>query len=106
MLPPRAWDIKGKPEGMTGAKAPDLWAEGRREEVLRYVGQDVKTTLDVATALRVPRRPSLDCKSGKPRTMRLSVGWLTVSEALELPLPYTAWMDEPWKREEFTGWMG
>ena len=102
----KGMNIKGKPEGMNGAKAPDLWAEGRREEVLRYVAQDVKTTLDVATACESLGALRWIAKSGKPRTMRLSVGWLTVSEALELPLPYTAWMDEPWKREEFTGWMG
>ena len=28
---------------------PRVWAEGKREEVLRYVGQDVRTTLDLAT---------------------------------------------------------
>jgi hypothetical protein len=38
--------------------------------------------------------------------MRLPDGWLTVREALELPLPNTSWMDEPWPRERFTGWLG
>ena len=33
----RGMGITGKPEGMSGAVAPVLWAEGRREEVLRYV---------------------------------------------------------------------
>jgi hypothetical protein len=35
----RGMGIKGKPEGMSGAVAPVLWAEGKREEVLSYVVQ-------------------------------------------------------------------
>ena len=42
----RGMGIQGKPEGMSGAVAPVLWAAGRREEVLAYVAQDVKTTLE------------------------------------------------------------
>jgi hypothetical protein len=98
--------LAGKSEGMTGAKAPVLWAEGRREEVLEYVAQDVRTTLDVATACEALGKFRWIAKSGKLRSMMLPEGWLTVEKALELPLPYTGWMDEPWKREEFTGWMG
>ena len=41
--------LAGKTEGMNGAIAPVLWAEGRREEVLGYVAQDVRTTLELAT---------------------------------------------------------
>ena len=43
-------EVEGKLEGMSGAKAPQLWAEGRRDEVLRYVGQDVRTSMGVALA--------------------------------------------------------
>ena len=42
--------LAGKTKGMSGELAPVLWAEGRREEVLKYVAQDVRTTLDLATA--------------------------------------------------------
>ena len=91
---------------MTGAKAPVLWAEGTREEVLRYVAQDVKTTMDLAVACETLGALRWIAKSGKLRTMRLLEGWLTVSDTLELPLPNTSWMDEPWPRERFTGWMG
>ena len=102
----RGMGLPGKPEGMTGAKAPVLWAEGRREEVLQYVGQDVRTTLEVATACEAHGAMRWIARSGKLRTMRLLDGWLTVSEALDLPLPNTSWMDDPWPRERFTGWMG
>ena len=102
----RGMNIKGKPEGMTGSRAPVLWADGKREEVLRYVGQDVRTTMDVALACEFAGALHWISRRGKLRTMRLLDGWLSVGEALALPLPYTAWMDEPWKREEFVGWMG
>ena len=83
-----------------------LWAEGRREEVLRYVAQDVRTTLDLATACETCGELRWVARSGKVRSMALGEGWLTVSEALGLPLPDTSWMSEPWPRERFTGWMG
>jgi hypothetical protein len=101
----RGMNIKGKPEGMTGSRAPVLWAEGKREEVLQYVGQDVRTTLDVALACESVGALRWVSRKGKLRTMRLLDGWLTVSEAGKLPLPDTSWMDEPWPREEFTAWM-
>ena len=44
----RGTGVDGKPEGMNGKLAPTLWAEGKREEVLRYVAQDVRTTLELA----------------------------------------------------------
>ena len=42
--------LAGKTKGMSGELAPVLWAQGKREEVLRYVAQDVRTTLELATA--------------------------------------------------------
>jgi hypothetical protein len=102
----RGMDIAGKLEGIKGADAPVLWAEGRREEVLRYVGQDVRTTLDLARACEGCGELRWVARSGRLRRMTLREGWLTVREALELPLPDTSWMDEPWPRERFTGWTG
>jgi hypothetical protein len=54
--------LAGKLEGMSGEMAPVLWAQGKREEVLRYVAQDVKTTLALATACEALG----SCPSGKP----------------------------------------
>ena len=90
---------------MNGADAPRLWAEGKREEVLEYVGQDARTTLDVATACEALGKFRWIAKSGNLRTMRLPCGWLTVDEADKLPLPNTSWMSEPWPRNKFTDWM-
>jgi len=102
----RGMAVAGKPEGMTGAKAPVLWAEGKRESVLNYVAQDVRTTLELALKCESAGALHWISQRGKLRTMKLLHGWLTVREALELPVPYTGWMYEPWTREEFTGWMG
>ncbi len=102
----RGMGVDGKPEGMNGKLAPALWAEGKREEVLRYVAQDAKTTLELARVCESRGELRWVARSGKVRCMTLGEGWLTVREALELPLPDVSWMDEPWPRERFTGWMG
>jgi hypothetical protein len=102
----KGMNLAGKPEGMNGAKAPALWAEGKREKVLEYVAQDVRTTLDLATTCEASGVMSWITRSGKLRSMALPKGWLTVKAAGRLPEPDTSWMDEPWDRERFTGWMG
>jgi hypothetical protein len=98
--------LAGKTKGMTGELAPVLWAAGEREEVLKYVAQDVKTTLELATACESRGELRWVARSGKLRSMALGKGWLTVSEAGRLPLPDTSWMSSAWPRERFTGWMG
>jgi len=100
----RGMGIAGKLGGMKGADAPVLWTEGKREEVLRYVGQDVRTTLALARVCESRGELRWVARSGRLRTMPLPEGWLAVREALGLPLPDTSWMDEPWPRERFTGW--
>lgn len=94
----------GKPEGMDGAKAPKLWAEGQYHKVLDYVSQDVKNTLEVAQAVDAAGCLSWTSKAGRPNSW-LCDGWLTVKEAMALPLPDTSWMDAPWPREQFYEWL-
>ena len=73
---------------------------------LRYVAQDVQTTLDLATALRSLWRASLGRPQRQGAVDGFAEGMADGSEALELPLPDTSWMSDPWSREKFTGWMG
>ncbi len=101
----RGMGVPGKLAGMTGASAPVLWAEGRRDEVLQYVAQDARTTLEVALKCESLGAMRWIARSGKLRSMGLPRGWLTVEEAGRLPEPDTSWMDEPWSRSRFTGWM-
>ena len=103
--------LHGKTEGMSGDKAPTMWTQGEEQQkkVLEYVEQDVITTLQVYERLVETGKLSWITKAGTPakypwepeiRNGRL----LTASECLNLPLPDTSWMDEPWPREKFTRW--
>ena len=85
---------------------PSCGLGGNGRKSLPYVAQDARTTLEVAQACEGCGELRWIARSGKVRRMALGEGWLTVREALELPLPDTSWMDEPWPREKFTGWMG
>jgi hypothetical protein len=98
--------LAGKTEGMSGAVAPVLWAEGRREEVLNYVAQDVRTTMDLAMACEASGTMRWFARSGKLRSMALPKGWLSVEAAGRLPEPDTSWMSDPLSRKTVMGWMG
>jgi hypothetical protein len=97
--------LAGKPEGMNGAMAPILWAEGKREAVLEYVAQDVRTTAALATECEACGALRWITKKGKLRTMALPSGWLTAERAEQLPEPDTSWMTDPWVRADFTAWL-
>jgi hypothetical protein len=74
--------LAGKTQGVSGDLAPVLWAQGRREEVLAYVGQDVRIALDLAQVCESRGELRWVARSGKVRSMALPQGWLTVT-----PLP-------------------
>lgn len=96
--------LAGKTEGMDGALAPDLWKRGQYGQVLQYVAQDVRTTLDLAVAVESTHELRWMSKSERP--MVISVDrWLTVTEAMELPEPDTSWMKDRWTRGKFTKWL-
>jgi hypothetical protein len=97
--------LPGKPAGMSGAKAPRLWAEGRFEEVLRYVAQDVRIALEVALACERRRKLEWITRKGTKSSMPLTVGWITVKEALRLPEPDISWMSAPIPRRDFIAWL-
>jgi hypothetical protein len=79
-------------EPLNGADAPVPWAEGKREEVLRCVGQDARTSMDLAVACESRKELRWIARSGKVRSLAIPEGWLTVEEAQKLPLPNTSWM--------------
>jgi hypothetical protein len=101
----RGMRLPGKSKGMSGVLAPVLWAEGRRDEVLEYVAQDVRTTLELATKCEACGVLRWIARSGMAREMELPEGWLSVKLAEQLPQPDTSWMTDPWPRTRFTGWM-
>lgn len=97
--------IPGKPPGMSGYKAPQLWAKGRHEEVLKYVQQDVQIALQLAQACEVCHQFRWVTRKGTVQSMNLSQGWLPAKAAFCLPEPDTSWMDKPVLRSEFIAWL-
>ena len=98
-------DIPGKLADMSGAEAPAAWAAARYKEVLAYVQQDAVATAELAELCEERKKMAWITRRGQRRQMPLEQGWLTVRDALELPLPDTSWMTDPPSRERFTGWM-
>ena len=97
--------LSGKKAGMDGALAPKYWQVGRRQEVLEYVAQDALTTLEVGQVTEQRGMLSWVSSAGKNQQMPLRKGWLSVREALDLPLPDTSWMKQPTRRNRFVGWI-
>ena len=97
--------LPGKPPGMTGFMAPKIWAQGRHQEVLDYVSQDVRIAMQIAQLSEQRRRFQWITRKGTTSTMPLPKGWLTIREALALPEPDTSWMSQPLKRRDFMCWM-
>ena len=101
----QAMGLPGKPEGMSGLLAPRMWAEGKRQEVLDYVAQDTRTTLDLATLCEQQGCFRWVTRRGTTRRMALDGGWLDVNSAVKLPEPDTSWMSHPLPRRKFTAWL-
>ncbi len=97
--------LPGKPPGMSGIQAPKLWAQGRFKEVLEYVAQDVRATMQIAQTCEQRRSFRWMTRKGTRSSMPLTNGWLTVREALKLPKPDTSWMSSPLPRRDFTAWL-
>jgi Predicted 3'-5' exonuclease related to the exonuclease domain of PolB len=97
--------LPGKPVGMSGFKAPNLWAQGCFKEVLEYVAQDVRLTMQMAQTCEQRRKFQWITRKGTKSSLPLTNGWLTVQKALLLPEPDTSWMSNPPSRLDFTAWL-
>jgi hypothetical protein len=62
-------------------------------------------TLAVATRAEAEGALRWRTKRGTIARHELPSGWLTVEQALALPLPDTSWMNDPWPRSKFTAWL-
>ena len=98
--------LPGKPPGMSGVRAPTLWAQGQFKSVLDYVSQDVHLALQIAEACEARGNLEWITRRGTRGVVPLAGGWLTVAEAMRLPQPDTSWMSNPIPRTDFTGWLG
>jgi len=100
-----ALGIPGKPDGMSGALAPTLWAQGKQREVLDYVAQDVRIALGIARVCEERGTFLWTTRKGTRSSMPLASGWLTVRDAMHLPEPDTSWMTNPLSRREVSAWL-
>ena len=97
--------LPGKTAGMSGSEAPKMWALGEYDKVLTYVAQDVRLALQIAAECEKLKQVAWITQKGSRKTEGLPGGWLSVREALKLPLPDTSWMSKPITREDFLAWM-
>jgi hypothetical protein len=91
-------------EGMQGALAPQLWADGEYEAVLTYLRADVENTLALAHAVERERAIRWTSNRGYPQSAPFD-RLLTVRECFDLPQPDTSWMSSPPRRGQFVSWM-
>jgi len=97
-------NVTPKSKVISGAMAPQLWAEGKCDEILEYVSQDAMTTLQLAEACDKKHKLSWITGKGTKSTAFLKGGLLPVEKAMKLPSPDTPWMDSPIRRTSFTDW--
>ena len=96
--------LAGKPDGVTGASVPRLWAAGLRYDVLNYVEQDVRVTLKLAETCEELGFLCWETAAGRKRRMEIPTGWLKVSSAEKLPKPKWSRISTQWDRDRFIGW--
>lgn len=97
--------LPGKSRGVEQHLVPKMWSEGKCDEILEYLGQDVAVTLNLAKVCEQRRELRWITRKGKPSTMPLKQGWLRVDQAMQLPPADTSWMDHPIPRSKFTKWL-
>ena len=95
-----------KHEGISGASAPELWAQSQesRYKVLEYVVQDAKLTLDVFQAVEERGELVWITKKGKKKVEPWH-GWHTVAECLASEQKMVDWIKNPLRRSEMTQWI-
>ena len=96
--------IPGKTQGMSGILAPQHWAEGRYQEVLDYVSQDVRAALTLAQKCEQAGKFRWVTQKGTRKSIDLPGGWLVAKAAYMLPRPDTSWMHNPASRDDFIAW--
>jgi hypothetical protein len=102
----KAMNTSRKTVGVHGDMAPKMWRDGKFKEVIEYVSQDVKSTLDIGNTCESEKVLRWITRRNTTGYMPLPNGWITVEEALKLPEPDVNWIPNHWARSKFYGWMG
>lgn len=88
---------------MSGADAPDAWAQGRFQEVLDYVAGDVRLTLRVAEAIESGGSLSWVTRRGTLGVEPFGA-LLPVRDVIRLPPPDQSWMSDPIPPDRPVAW--
>ena len=97
--------MPSKTEGVNGSMVNEMWANGQREQIIQYCIQDSYITATLANMCQRMNNLQWTSKRGTLQTLMLPDGWLSVENALQLPLPDTSWMTEPLTRQSFVNWL-
>jgi hypothetical protein len=90
---------------MSGARAPQLWAQGEYNAVLSYLREDVMPLLQLARIVKETKQIRWRSSKGFPQALPVERLW-SVRECFAFPLPETAWMStDPPQRAKFIEWM-
>ena len=98
-------DVPSKTEGMDGSMVNEMWSNGQRQQVIDYCVRDSKITAILAMTCQRMHNLQWTSRRGRIQTLMLPDGWLSVRDALTIPLPDTSWMTDPLTRESFTNWL-
>jgi len=90
--------------GMSGEKAPMLWAQGEHEAVLSYLVEDVKQPIMLARSIEKTRQIRWQSSTGRNQQAYFDRLY-TVRECFAFPQPDTSWMRNPPTRGQFVRWM-
>lgn len=90
-------------EGMDGAMAPRLWAEGEQEAVLAYLREDVRVTEALARAVSLEGGLGWMSRKGRSNWIQLPRLY-TVADCCEFTLPDVSWMSSPPSRDGMIAW--
>jgi hypothetical protein len=89
---------------MAGAKAPELWAKGEYQAVLDYLGDDVRSTLELAQAIQHEKRVRWVSAKGYEQIIKIPKLY-TVKECLELRRHIPGWVTDPVSRKSMMEWI-
>lgn len=97
--------IPTKPSGVTGALIPQMWNDGKSNEVFDYAAHDARIILELGEQCAAKGYLRWITRRRIPRKIRLPSGWLPVNAARELPEPHPSQALRKWGRTNFTGWL-
>lgn len=89
---------------MSGAKAPQLWADGEYEAVLEYLRADVVQLIELAKVVERRKAIRWTSNSGRPQSVNISK-FITVKDCFNIPQPDVSWMNNPPSRKHFIEWI-